>query len=153
MDDRRKAYNQAKYAEQSKRTEMLRKFKELYPERYEALKAKLETEQQEAQVQVAERQEPFASVQDRPVSDNPYWYKTSAELLELLKRERTGKRMYLVSIATPRNGWVEEAKVPIIALTQDAILDELCKNPERGDDRNIIKIVSVEPCTCPLCRD
>jgi len=149
-NDRRKAYNQGHYAIQKKHNEELKRFKELFPERFAELQAQVKQEAQEHPIIKAPRT--VTNIGTRlEVSDVPYALKyrpNGTERAWPLSTEELDEIMYR---ANERDVYIHckgdhhyFETVPETATPKD--IEEVMKR-----HLNHEAIISFELCNCPAC--
>jgi len=161
MDERRKAYNRAHYQQQKKQSDELKRFKELYPERYAELMAKVKAEMEhpivkaEPIVRAGRSATPGLAYEDIPdilkYKDTPFgrvkrqWPLTTEDLDEIFFPPN--RREVYVHF---QDTWGKEHLIfksipyPVDDVEQ-AILNIANTIP------NFDRLTSYELCTCPAC--
>lgn len=160
-DERRKAYNRARYQQQKKQSDELKRFKELYPERYAELMAKVKAEMEhsvvkaEPIVRAGGSAAPNIDYMDIPdilkYKDTPFgrvkrqWPLTTEDLDEIFfppdKRE-----VYVHFLDT----WGKEHLIfKTISYPVDDVEQAILNIVDTIPDFN--KLTKYELCTCPAC--
>jgi len=157
MDDKRRTYNQAHYAIQKQRSEELKRFKELYPERYAELQAKIKAEAASGA---------YTKLPERPIvhsSDGTLAYESVPDILKYkitswgrierkwpLTEEDIDEIVYKpnkrhVFIHTHDKTYCENIPYPI-EQPLDAIVAELDRRHPGHTE-----VATFELCNCPAC--